>query len=113
MATYINSNDYSSSLRVVLDLAQGAGYMTSNEVAEITAVVNNNLNWQDINLSGIQNWFNVNEPTVPPTVTVPTQPETTTTTTTSPTEPGFNGSNSLLTSFTMIAGVFALCKMFI
>lgn len=114
MTTYINSNDHSSSLRAVLDLAQCASYMTSNEVAEITAAVNKNLNWQDINFSGIENWLRVNEPTVPPTETALTQqPTTTTTTSMSSTEQGSNGSNSLFTSFTMIAGVCVLCKMFI
>ncbi len=84
--------------------------MTSTQVAEVTTVVDKNLNWQNVNLPDIENWLNLNEPTAEPTETEPTTTTTTTTSTTTtttpvtPTEPGSNSSNSLIvSSFVMVA----------
>lgn len=120
MTTYINSNDYSSKLNTILDLARAAGYLTSNEVAAITAVVNTNLNWQELNFSDIENWLNENSPTPAPTeAPTQTQPTQTSSATQPPTIPsptqstsGPNGSNSLIASFTIVA-FCAFGKLFI
>lgn len=117
MANYINSNELSFSLMDLLEVAQDSGYMTSDEIAAITAVVNENLYWQIVNLSGIENWLNLNEPTTTSTTTTSTTNTSTTTTTSGfttstsvpPTDPpGSNGSNSLLASSAMVAAVFVV-----
>lgn len=115
MTTNINSNDLSSKFSVVLNLAQTAGYLTGDEVAEINAVVNENLNWQALNYNDIENWLNENAPTPAPSET-PTEtttetPQTGTTPTQVPTTTahietttlGSNGSSSLIASFIILA----------
>lgn len=120
MAAYINTNDLSSKLNAILNLAQAAGYLTNDEVAEITAIVNENLNWQLLNFNDIENWLNDNAPTPAPTETptqtsqtgtVPTQAPTTTARA-EPTTIGSNGSNSLNVSF-LILIICALGKFLI
>lgn len=116
MATYINSNDHSLRFNAILDLVQTVGYLTTDDVAEITAVVNKNLNWQDLNFSGIENWFNENAPTPAPTeapTEAPTAAPTQTSPTQAPTTTSPSESNSLIASFTIIIAVTVLCKLFI